>query len=141
MHVKTILNRIHRHGSFVYPIWGMAVYFVYAMRRKEDFQGFWEYVSPAWAGKFLDRWCTRTMRSKIQPMKRVARVLRTHRELLLNWFRARGTVSGGGVEDLNNKLKLTLKKAYGFRTFQAAEIALYHTLGDLPEPTPTHRFW
>ncbi len=108
---------------------------------KEDFQGFWEYVSPAWAGKFLDRWCTRTMRSKIEPMKRVARTLRGHRELLLNWFHARGTVSAGVVEGLNNKLKLTLKKAYGFRTFQAAEIALYHTLGNLPEPTPTHRFW
>jgi len=108
---------------------------------KEDFQGFWEYVSPAWAGKFLDRWCTRTMRSKIEPMKRVARMLRTHRELLLNWFRARGTVSAGVTEGLNNKLKLTLKKAYGFRTFQAVEVALYHTLGDLPQPTPTHRFW
>ena len=81
------------------------------------------------------------MRSKIQPMKRVARMLRGHRELLLNWFRARGTVSAGVVEGLNNKLKLTLKKAYGFRTFRAAEVALYHTLGHLPELTPTHRFW
>ncbi len=108
---------------------------------KEDFQGFWEYVSPAWAGKFLDRWCTRTMRSKIDPMKRVARMLRGHRELLLNYFRARGTVSAGVTEGLNGKLKLTLKKAYGFRTFRAAEVALYHTLGNLPELTPTHRFW
>ncbi len=84
---------------------------------KEGFQGFWKYVSPAWVSKFLDRWCTRTMRSKIQPMKRVAQMLRTHREFLLNWFRARGTVSAGVVERLNNKLKLTLRKAYGFRTF------------------------
>ena len=81
------------------------------------------------------------MRSKIEPMKRVARMLRSHRELLLNWFCARGTVSAGVTEGLNNKLKLTLKKAYGFRTFQAVEVALYHTLGDLPQPTPTHRFW
>ena len=108
---------------------------------KEDFQGFWDYVSPAWAGKFLDRWCTRTMRSKIEPMKRVARMLRSHRELLLNWFRARGTVSAGVVEGLNNKLKLTTKRAYGFRTFRALEVALYHTLGHLPELTLTHRFW
>lgn len=108
---------------------------------KEDFQGFWDYVSPAWAGKFLDRWCTRTMRSRIEPMKRVARMLRRHRPLLLNWFRARGTVSAGAVEGLNNKLKLTTKKAYGFRTFRALEIALYHTLGHLPEPQATHRFY
>ena len=31
---------------------------------KEDFQGFWEYVSPAWAGKFLDRWCTHGRRKR-----------------------------------------------------------------------------
>jgi transposase len=107
---------------------------------KEDFQFFWDYVSPAWAGKFLDRWCTRTMRSRLVPMKRVARMLRNHRPLLLNWFRARGQISSGAVEGLNNKLKVTTRKAYGFRTFKAIEIALYHTLGQLPQPDSTHRF-
>ena len=43
---------------------------------KEDFQFFWDYVSPHWAGKFLDLWCTRAMRSRIEPMKKVARMLR-----------------------------------------------------------------
>lgn len=107
---------------------------------REDFQGFWEYVSPTWAGKFLDRWCTRTMRSKIEPMKKVARMLRRHRELILNWFRAKGAISSGSVEGLNLKAKLTTRKAYGFRTFRGIEIALYHTLGKLPEPEFTHRF-
>jgi transposase len=32
---------------------------------KEDLNGFWEYVSPAWAEKFLDRWSTRVMRSRM----------------------------------------------------------------------------
>jgi transposase len=70
---------------------------------REDFQRFWEYTSPHWAGRFLDQWCTRTMRSKLDPMKKVARSLRDHRELILNWFRAKGTVSSGTVEGLNNK--------------------------------------
>ena len=108
---------------------------------KEDFQLFWEYVSPTWAGRFLDRWCTKTMRSQLEPMKKVARMLRSHRELLLNWFRARGAISSGIVEGFNNKAKLTTRRAYGFRTFRAAEVALYHTLGALPEPEFTHRFW
>jgi transposase len=107
---------------------------------REDFQRFWEYVSPAWAGKFLDEWCLRTMRSRIEPMKKVARSLREHRDLILNWFRARGTVSGGAVEGLNNKTKLTIRKAYGFRTYNAVETALYHTIGNLPEPEFTHEF-
>ncbi len=107
---------------------------------KEDFQFFWSYTSAYWAGQFLDRWCTRTMRSKLEPMKKVARTLRTHRALLLNWFRAKGAISAGTVEGFNTKAKLTLRKSYGFRTYRAMEIALYHTLGALPEPKFTHRF-
>ena len=50
---------------------------------KEEFQHFWSYVPPYWAGVFLDNWCTKTMRSKIEPMKKVAKMLRRHREALL----------------------------------------------------------
>jgi transposase len=107
---------------------------------REDFQRFWEYTSPTWAVKFLDQWCVRTMRSKIEPMKKVAKMLRRHRHLILNWFRAKGKVSTGSVEGLNNKAQLTLRKAYGFRTYVAVEIALFHTLGNLPEPNFTHEF-
>ena len=107
---------------------------------REDFQRFWEYRYPACAAKFLDEWCTRTMRSKIDPMKKVAKTLRRHRELILNWFRAAGAISAGIVEGLNSKAKLTMRKAYGFRTAKTIEIALYHQLGALPEPESTHRF-
>ena len=107
---------------------------------REDFQQFWEYFYPACAAKFLDEWCTRTMRSKIEPMKKIAKTLRRHRDLILNWFRAEGAISAGIAEGLNNKAKLTMRKAYGFRTEKAIKIALYHQLGDLPEPKFTHRF-
>ena len=83
---------------------------------KEDFQIFWTYTYPAWAGKFLDAWCTRAMRSKIEPMKKMAKTLRKKRELLLNWFRAEGALSSGVVEGFNNKLKLITRKSYGFRS-------------------------
>ena len=108
---------------------------------KEEFQFFWSYISPYWAGQFLDKWCTKTMRSKIDPMKEVAKMLRRHRPLLLNWFRAKKQFSSGIVEGFNTKAKLTTRKAYGFRTYHAAEIALYHTLGALPVPKTTHVFF
>lgn len=107
---------------------------------KEDLQHLWSYKSPHWAGLFLDGWCAKVMRSRIEPLKKVARSLRQHRPLILNWFRARGEISAGAVEGMNNKLKLTTRRAYGFRTTQAASIALYHALGRLPEPSGTHRF-
>jgi transposase len=108
---------------------------------KEEFQFFWTYLAPTWAGRFLDRWCTQTMRSRLAPMQKVARMLRRHRPLLLNWFRAQGTISGGAVEGFNNKAKLTMRKAFGFRTYPALELALYHTLGKLPEPQDAHTFF
>ena len=113
---------------------------VRAYLMREDFQRFWTYRSVGWAGKFLDEWCTRAMRSQIEPMKEMARTLRGHRELLLNWFRARGELSCGSVEGLNNKAKLAMRKAYGFKSYETIEIALYHQLGKLPEPESTHRF-
>jgi transposase len=108
---------------------------------KEDFQQFWEYNSPTWAGMFLDFWCHQTMRSRIEPMKKIARMLRAHRELLLNYFKAKKEFSSGIVEGFNNKAKVTMRKSYGFRTFRITELALYHALGKLPEPKLTHEFY
>ena len=108
---------------------------------KEAFQQLWDYNSPAWAGKFLDEWCRHVMRSRIEPMKKIARTLRRHRELILNYFHAQKLLSSGVVEGLNNKAKVTMRRSYGFRTFRALELALYHTLGKLPEPESTHEFF
>ena len=107
---------------------------------KESFQRFWTYVSVRWAGKFLDAWTGTVMRSKIEPLKQVARTFRKHRALMLNWFYADG-LSAGAVEGLNNKAKVTIRKSYGFRSFRITELALYHSLGNLPQPDFTHRFW
>lgn len=108
---------------------------------KEEFQHLWDYVSPVWAGKFIDQWTTKVMRSKIEPMKREAKTIRRHKDLILNWFIAKKAFSSGVVEGLNTKVKLTVRKSYGFRTFKCTEIALYHVLGKLPVPQLTHEFY
>jgi len=107
---------------------------------KEEFQQFWEYLSPYWAGRFLEKWCTKVMRSRIEPMKKVAKTIRSHKELINNWFKARNVISLGAVEGLNNKLKVVTRRAYGFKRAEVLQIALYHTLGKLPECDSTHRF-
>jgi transposase len=111
-----------------------------AWELKETFSHFWTYKSVHWAQAFLDYWCFRALRSRLEPMQKVARMLRAHEELILNWFRAKGEISGGAVEGLNNKIRVVTRRAYGLRTYEAMEIALYHNLGRLPEPEITHRF-
>ena len=48
---------------------------------KEEFHFFWSDLSPYWASRFLDQWYTRTLRSRIEPMKKIARMLCAHRAL------------------------------------------------------------
>ena len=107
---------------------------------RESFQKFWEYMSVAWVKRFLEQWCFIAMRSKIEPIIKVAKMLRRHKDEILNWFKVMPRISNGVVEGFNNKVKLIMRKAYGFRTFGAFEIALYHTMGQLPEPYFNHSF-
>jgi transposase len=89
----------------------------------------------------LTEWCARVLRSRLEPMTKVARRLEKHGELILNWFTAKGTISAGMVEGLKYNVKLTRKKSYGFRTLEAVKTAFSHRLGDLPEPEFAHKFW
>ena len=111
-----------------------------AWQLKDAFGHFWKYWSVLWAGGFLDVWCERAMRSRLEPMQKMARMLRAHEQLLMNWFCARGELSSAAVEGLNNKCRVVTRRSYGFRTYKGIELAMYHTLGRLPEPETAHRF-
>jgi len=109
---------------------------------KEQFQHFWTYRSELWARRFLDGWIRTVNRSRIEPMKKFAKTLRNHEDLLFNWFKARNQFAAGATEGFNNKARITTRNAYGFRTYRCTEIALYHSLGKLPDPNwVTHRFY
>ncbi|MDD3127416.1 MAG: transposase, partial [Candidatus Izemoplasmatales bacterium] len=61
--------------------------------------------------------------------------------LTLNYFRAKKQFNSDIVEGMNRKINLTVRKAFGFRSFEVIQIALYHQLGELHEPKFTHEFW
>lgn len=107
---------------------------------KQSFEDFWQYRQPAAARRFLKSWTTQAMRSRIKAFQQVARSFRRHEKLLINWVQAKGRISNGIAEGLNNKAKVALRKSYGFRTDEVYQVALYHQLGALPEPQFTHKF-
>lgn len=107
---------------------------------KEKFQLFWNYTSPYWARRYLQRWCKGAMRSRLVPIKKFVRTIRSHEDLIMNWFEAKKLYNSGAVEGMNRKINLITRKSYGYRNLEVLKIALFHTLGDLPEPTITHRF-
>lgn len=73
-------------------------------------------------------------------MKKFVKTLRKHENLFMNWFIAKKLYSGGAVEGMNRKINLVTRRSYRFRSFEVLKIALFHTLGHLPEPKVTHRF-
>ena len=107
---------------------------------KESFNAFWQYTSPYWAERYLNLWCARAMRSRLDPIKKFVKTVRKHQPLMMNWFKAKKAYSSGAVEGLNRKINLVTRKAYGYKSFEVLQIALFHTMGDLPEPEITHRF-
>lgn len=108
---------------------------------KESFQMLWRYESPRWARWYLRKWCFRAARSKLEPIKKFVKSVRKHQDLIINYFEAKKAFSSGIVEGLNRNVNLATRKAYGFRTYKALEVCLYHNLGDLPEPESTHEFF
>ena len=113
---------------------------VRAYQLKESFQLFWDYTSPYWAEWYLKKWCTRAMRSRLEPMKDFVRTIRAHQPLIMNWFKAKKQFSSGIVEGMNRKVNLVTRRSFGFRSYEVLKIALFHTMGGLPEPEFTHRF-
>jgi len=138
--LKKASNLTRKQRLRVKDLVSMNLRTVRAYLLKEEFQRLWNFHLPTRAGQFLDGWCTAVLRSRIEPMKKIARQLRSHRELILNYFHARKAFSSGVVEGLNNKVKLTIRKSYGFKGDKTLEIALFHNLGALPEPDLGYKF-
>lgn len=139
--LKRRTNLKHRQRGRLRELLRANLATVRAYLLREDLGHLWNYKSTTYAARFLDDWMGAAVRSRIQPMVKFAYTLLDHRELLLNWFEARGQVAMGAVEGMNGKARVTTQLAYGFRGYHHAEIALFHRLGHLPEPPwLTHKF-
>lgn len=105
---------------------------------KELFRDFWDYRRAGWAQRYLKRWFWWATHARLKPMRDFAWMVRRHEKDILNYFKM--PIDNGTVEGLNNKAKLVIHKAYGFRTAQNYIRNLYHCLGDLPLPKTVHTF-
>ena len=72
------------------------------------------------------------MRSKLQPLQRFVRMLRSHLDGILPWTKIR--LSNGAVEGMNNKIKSISHRSFGFRNSKNFIAAIYHCCAKLPLP-------
>jgi transposase len=75
-------------------------------------------LHPAEAIELLDRWCSRAQRSRLAPFVKAAATVRKHRDGIFAAIRYR--LSNGLIEGLNNKVRLIIRRAYGFHSADAA---------------------
>jgi transposase len=86
-----------------------------AWRIKETFTQFWTYHYAAPAKRFFDAWANNAMRSRLEPVKKVVKMLRRHETGLLNYSRHR--ISNACAEGFNSAIQLIKANARGFRSF------------------------
>jgi transposase len=79
--------------------------------------------------RLLEQWCTNVMRSKVQPMKDVAAMIRKHLDGIIAWARSRQT--NGFLEALNGLFQAAKRKARGYRRLHTIRTVIFLLAGKL----------
>jgi transposase len=103
---------------------------------KDEFEQFWEYNAPWAAQRFLKRWMTTALRSRIPSIRTFVGTLKEHAHRILPYINSRLTNSIG--EGLNRIIKIVKNRASGFRNLEAFSDMIYLTVGDLDLPAQIH---
>lgn len=96
---------------------------------KELAMSLWHYVSKTWARKGWEQWLSWVVRSRLGPIKEVAKTIKEHLWGILNAIVLK--VSNGPAEGLNSRIKMIKVRARGFRNKERFANAIYFHLGGL----------
>ena len=90
---------------------------------------FWEITSLPEATRYLRKWCSWALRSRLPQVIMMARTIRSRWQGVINYTLAR--ISNGVVEGLNSKIKTAMKRAYGFKSPSYLKTIVYLVAGKL----------
>jgi len=96
---------------------------------KEGLRTLWTYRQPAAVRRFFDHWYAWAIRSRLDPVKKVARMLQRHLAGVLRFVKH--PITNGVAEGLNSKIMSIKRKAGGFRNPQNFTTAIYFHCGGL----------
>jgi len=96
---------------------------------KEALRRFWRYKSAGWAEKFFNRWYFWATHSRLGPIVKAAKALKSHLANILTYFKHR--ISNATAEGLNSKIQMVKEMACGFRNREHYKLAIYFHCGGL----------
>lgn len=99
---------------------------------KDEFEHFWDFKDPSAAERFLKQWITSALRTRLEPMKKLARTLRKYSAEIISFVHTRLTNAVG--EGLNRIIKIVKNRASGFRNLESFADIIFLTVGDLDLP-------
>jgi len=111
------------------PLRNSALKVARAWAIKELAMGLWGYVSRGWAKRMWRRWYDWAIRSRLEPVKRVARMIKKHWEGVIN--AATSDITNARSEGINSKIQWIKRQACGFRNRERFRNAIYFHLGGL----------
>ncbi len=106
---------------------GLKVGRAYAI--KETFDNFWDYYYLGCARKFFKKWYGWARRSKLEPVKRVAKMIKEHFENIITYLKHR--ISNAATEGFNGVIQSIKANARGFRNFENYRVAILFQCGKL----------
>jgi len=96
---------------------------------KELFRDFWDYSTKGWARRHFNKWYSWAIRSRLDPIKKMARMLKRHLENLLNYFEH--PITNAASEGINSRIQTVKSNARGFRSFQGYRTSVLFYCGGL----------
>lgn len=96
---------------------------------KELAMSLWDYVSRTWAEKGWQRWYSWAIRSRLEPIKQAARMIKKHLWGIVNAIVLKA--DNGHAESINSKIKMIKIRSRGFRNKERFKTAIYFHLGGL----------
>jgi transposase len=96
---------------------------------KEAAMLLWGYVRRGWAERMWERWYQWAIRSRLEPIKRVARMIKRHWEGVIHATTT--DVTNARAEALNSRIQWVKRMACGYRNRENFRNAIYFHLGGL----------
>jgi transposase len=96
---------------------------------KEAAMMLWGYRQRGWAVRLWKRWCRWALRSRLEPIRAVARMIQRHWDGVIN--AATTNVTNARSEGINSKIQWIKRMACGYRNRERFRNAIYFHLGGL----------
>ena len=117
-----ILNQLRKGNRRIHRAWIL----------KDEFEQFWDYKAPWAAERFLKRWTTTALKSRLEPIRDFVKTVREHWHRIIPFIESR--ITNAIAEGLNRIIKIVKNRASGFRTLQAFTDMILLAVGDVDLP-------